>query len=297
MWQDPLGADADWPFVAEFWSAHARRVGIPTLGTDRGSTISSRRSARWLPVVAGAIALLATACAHDQAPRPEPEAAAADAPIDPFFEDDLIAAQAPDPFEVLNRPVFAGNMFLDRIFFDPISHAYGIVTPTPVKTAVRSIFANLNAPVVMVNEALQLSGKRAAQTLGRFMLNSTLGFGGIFDPAAELGWNEHHADFGQTLGMVGIGPGFYVVLPLLGPSTARDAVGSAVDLAMRIDTWLLPLQSQLFLGGGFGISEREGRREELRALRDSSIDFYAAVRSAYLQTREARVREARERFK
>ena len=132
-------------------------------------------------------------------------------------------------------------------------------------------------------------------TLGRFALNSTLGIGGIFDPAAELGWDEHHADFGQTLGMYGLGPGFYLVIPVLGPSTARDAVGAAVDLFLRLDTWLLPLQGQLFLGGGFGISERDDRREELRALREGSIDFYAAVRSAYLQTREARVREARSR--
>jgi phospholipid-binding lipoprotein MlaA len=159
---------------------------------------------------------------------------------------------------------------------------------------VRSVFANLNAPVVLVNEVLQFRGGRAAETLGRFALNSTLGIGGIFDPAAELGWNEHRADFGQTLGSYGLGPGFYLVFPLLGPSTARDAVGAAVDLFLRLDTWLLPLQGQLFLGGGFGISERDNRREELRALREGSIDFYAAVRSAYLQTREARVREARD---
>ncbi len=218
----------------------------------------------------------------------------ADAGVDPFFEDDLGGPQTGDPLEPVNRPVFSGNMALDRFFIDPVSRAYGAVTPQPVKRAVRSIFSNLNAPVVLVNEVLQFRGRRAAQTLGRFVLNSTLGFGGIFDPAAELGWNEHQADFGQTLGMMGVGPGFYVVLPLLGPSTARDAVGAAVDLALRIDTWLLPFQSQIFLGGGFGISEREGRREELRALRESSIDFYAAVRSAYLQTRASRVRETRD---
>jgi phospholipid-binding lipoprotein MlaA len=221
--------------------------------------------------------------------------AAIDAAADPFFEDDFVGQQAGDPLEPVNRPVFAGNMALDRVLIDPVSRAYGAVTPKPVKRAVRSIFSNLNAPVVLVNEMLQLRGTRAAQTLGRFVLNSTLGFGGVFDPAAELGWNEHHADFGQTLGMVGVGAGPYLVFPLLGPSTARDAIGAAVDLALRLDTWLLPLQGQLFLGGGFGISEREGRREELRALRESSVDFYAAVRSAYLQTRAARVREARDR--
>ena len=238
--------------------------------------------------------LLATACAHHHPPQTVSTSPATDAAPDPFFEDDFVGTQAGDPLESMNRPIFAGNMALDRVLIDPVSRAYGAVTPKPVKQAIRSIFSNLNAPVVLVNEMLQLRGRRAAQTLGRFMLNSTLGFGGIFDPAAELGWNERHADFGQTLGNVGIGPGPYLVLPLLGPSTARDAVGAAVDLALRLDTWLLPLQSQLFLGGGFGISEREGRREEMRALRESSVDFYAAVRSAFLQTREARVREARD---
>ena len=106
----------------------------------------------------------------------------------------------PDPIEPVNRPVFAANMAVDSYFVDPVSRAYGAITPAPIKNAVRSIFANLNAPVVIVNEALQLEGKHAAQTLGRFVLNSTLGIGGIFDPAAELGWVERDADFGQTLG-------------------------------------------------------------------------------------------------
>lgn len=260
----------------------------------RGRGVFSIGVAHWLPALAGALSLLATACAHDHAPRAAAAPAGADAATDPFFEDDFVAQHGSDPLESMNRPIFAGNMALDRVFFDPVAHAYGVITPLPVRRAVRSVFANLNAPVVLVNEMLQFRGRRAAQTFGRFALNSTLGIGGIFDPAAELGWNESRADFGQTLGKFGMGPGFYLVLPLLGPRTARDTVGAAVDLFLRLDTWLLPLQGQLFLGGGFGISERDNRREELRALRESSIDFYAAVRSAYLQTREARIREARE---
>jgi phospholipid-binding lipoprotein MlaA len=160
---------------------------------------------------------------------------------------------------------------------------------------VRGVFSNLNRPVVFVNEVLQCSPRRAAQTLGRFALNSTLGIAGIFDPAAELGWHEHHADFGQTLGKYGVGPGIYHVLPLVGPSTTRDAFGLAVDMFLRLDTWLLPLTGQLMLGGGFGISEREDKADELEELRKSSLDFYAAIRSAYLQSREAVVREARSR--
>jgi phospholipid-binding lipoprotein MlaA len=128
---------------------------------------------------------------------------------------------------------------------------------------------------------------------GRFALNRRSASAASSTPRGTR-LERVQPDFGQTLGKFGMGPGFYLVLPLLGPRTARDAVGAAVDLFLRLDTWLLPLQGQLFLGGGFGISERDNRREELRALREGSIDFYAAVRSAYLQTREARVREARD---
>ena len=116
-----------------------------------------------------------------------------------------------------------------------------------------------------------------------------------FDPAAELGWTEHHADFGQTLGLYGVPAGIYHVFPLFGPSSTRDAVGAFVDMFMRPDTWLLPLAGQLMLGGGFGITVREDKRDELEELRKASLDYYAAIRSAYLQSREQRVREARAR--
>jgi phospholipid-binding lipoprotein MlaA len=221
----------------------------------------------------------------------------ADAPggTDTFFDEGFVAPQVPDPFEPVNRPMFAGNMALDRVLIDPIARVYGFLVPAPVKASVRGFFSNLNRPVVFANEVLQLAPRRAAQTLGRFVLNSTLGIGGLLDPASELHWDEHEADFGQTLGKVGIGPGFYVVLPFLGPSTARDTVGTFVDMFLRIDTWLLPFSSQLILGGGYGITMREDKREELEELRRSSLDFYAAVRSAYLQSREKLVREARAR--
>lgn len=216
--------------------------------------------------------------------------------VDPFSDDaDFAGPEVSDFLEPVNRPIFTGNMAIDSTVVDPIARAYGWITPEPVKRSIRGVFSNLNRPVVFVNELLQLAPRRAAKTLGRFALNTTLGIGGIFDPAAELGWHEHEADFGQTLGKAGIGPGFYLVLPLLGPSTARDTIGSIVDVFLRIDAWLLPFSSQLILGGGYGITLREDRRDELEQLRRSSIDFYAAVRSAYLQNRARLVREARAR--
>lgn len=238
--------------------------------------------------------VLCLACAHGR-PAESPAEAAQSDPVadDAFFGDDgFVPKPVPDPLEGLNRPVFEVNMAIDRAVVSPLARVYGIVAPAAVRQGVRNFFSNLDRPVVFVNEILQLHPRRAAETVGRFALNSTLGAGGLLDPAGELGWEAHEADFGQTLGMIGVGPGLYLVFPLLGPSNARDAVGGLVDFLLRLDTWLLPIGGQLILGGTFGISEREYRREELDALRKSSVDFYAAVRSAYLQNREARVRAA-----
>jgi phospholipid-binding lipoprotein MlaA len=248
----------------------------------------------------GALLLLAiSATVSVQQARAEDEASSppadAKSESDAFFDDEFGSSEVGDPFEPLNRPVFAANMALDRVVIDPIARFYGFAVPAPVKKSVRGVFSNLNRPVVFANELLQLAPRRAAKTLGRFALNTTLGIGGLFDPAHELGWDEHEADFGQTLGRYGVGGGFYLVLPFLGPSTGRDTVGTFVDLLMRIDTWFLPFSSQLILGGGYGITLREDRRDELEQLRRSSLDFYAAVRSAYLQSRAKLVREARAR--
>jgi phospholipid-binding lipoprotein MlaA len=263
-------------------------------GMSRAATRRAKRSqerALLLAVLLASVALLPTRADAGDPPPPADQKTRGDA----LFDEEILAPQVPDPLEPVNRPMFAGNMALDTVIIDPIARAYGFVVPAPVKASVRGFFSNLNRPVVFANEILQLSPRRAAQTLGRFVLNSTLGIGGLFDPAAELHWDEHEADFGQTLGKLGIGPGIYIVLPFLGPSTARDTVGTFVDMFLRIDTWLLPFSSQLILGGGYGITVREDKRDELEELRRSSLDFYAAVRSAYLQSREKLVREARAR--
>lgn len=195
-----------------------------------------------------------------------------------------------DPIEPINRGVFAGNRAIDRTVFDPIAQFYGWALPDPAKRAIRRVFDNLNLPVVIVNDLLQLEMRRAGEATGRFLLNSTFGIAGLFDPALEAGLEPHHADFGQTLGRAGVGPGFYLVLPLLGPTTARDAVGSIFDVALRPDTWLLPVGPRLLLGGTWGITEREHHQEGLEALESTSVDFYSAVRTAYWLNRAAVVR-------
>jgi len=211
-------------------------------------------------------------------------------PLD-AFDRELEAGAIPDPIEPVNRGVFAGNRVVDRVLLDPVTRTYGRIVPGPIKRALRGVFENLNQPVVIANDLLQLEGRRAGSATARFLLNTTFGFAGIFDPALEAGFSPHHADFGQTLARYGVGPGPYLVLPLLGPSSARDAVGSVVDLALRPDTWLLPIPPRLLLGGTWGITEREEHLEALQALEGSSVDFYSAIRSAYWMSREAFVRQ------
>jgi phospholipid-binding lipoprotein MlaA len=206
------------------------------------------------------------------------------------FDAELESGEVRDPMERVNRSIFAGNQAIDRAVLDPAARFYGWLVPDPAKRAVRRVFENLNLPVVIVNDLLQLEGRLAAEATGRFLLNSTFGLAGVFDPALEAGLESHHADFGQTLGKAGVGPGIYLMVPLFGPSTTRDVVGDLIDVALRPDTWILPLAPRILLGGTWGITEREQQREGLEALEKSSIDFYAAVRSAYWMSREAQIR-------
>jgi phospholipid-binding lipoprotein MlaA len=252
------------------------------------------RGARCLSIAAAlAVSLLAAAAAIAEEPAAAAHASAA-AATDPLFDpgfDQQIELRVRDPIEPMNRGFFAGNHWLDRAVIGPASRFYGWVTPGPLKRAVRNVFANLNEPGVFVNDVLQSEGKRAEVAAMRFIVNSTLGLGGVWDPASRLGLPAHEADFGQTLGKAGVGPGFYLVLPLMGPSTARDLIGSVIDVAMRPDTWVLPFGQQILLGGTHGIAEREAHGRELSALERGSVDFYASVRSAYLMNREALIRD------
>ena len=200
-----------------------------------------------------------------------------------------------DPLEPANRVFFAFNQRLDRWFWSPLTDAYRFVTPEPARRGVRRALHNLNSPVFFVNDLLQLRFRDAGETLGSFALNSTLGVLGFFEPSKEAGWKAREADFGQTLGLTGIGSGPYVVVPLLGPTTVRDGLGAAVDRFFQPLTYLLGLGTQLLWGGGAGLSVREEASDQLEALEKSSVDFYSVMRSAYLQNRDEELAEARRR--
>lgn len=191
-----------------------------------------------------------------------------------------------DPIEGLNRVVFTLNDAVDTLVLKPIAAVYGFAVPLVAKQAVVDFYRNLKFPVVFANDLFQGNvTDGAAVTLGRFLVNSTIGVAGLIDMAEGFGLPWHDADFGQTLYVYGIGPGPYVVLPLFGPSTARDAVGTAADSFLDPLGYILPLGARLGLTAGKAVSKREAVIDQLDQLRLGSLDYYAAVRGTYYQHR------------
>lgn len=221
--------------------------------------------------------------------RAEPEPAPA--PSDQELLDALDAADAvaeyPDPIEPANRATLAFNEGLDRYLIAPISRAYSAVVPDAAERAVRRVFRNAAEPISFLNHLLQLHPGSAGETLLRFGVNTTAGVVGLFDVATPIGLPEDHADFGETLHRYGTPSGPYLMLPVLGPSTGRDAVGDLVDFFLAPQTYLLPGAGQIVAGTSDGISARSERDQALDALREQSVDFYAALRTAYYLSRES----------
>lgn len=228
--------------------------------------------------------------------------AQADEEFDPLFDEfdeefDAAPSGFPDPLEGTNRGVFGFNGFVDTWLLDPLTKVYGFIFPGPVKRGIRNMFQNLGEPATSVNNILQLEWKDASISISRFVINSTVGIAGIFDPAAKLGLPYHRSDFGQTLALAGTPSGAYMVLPLVGPNNVRDGVGVLADFTMHPLTWFLgPTNLLLYsiYGGGQGISTREEALPKLEALREGSVDFYAALRNAYYQNRQAQIWARRE---
>lgn len=195
-----------------------------------------------------------------------------------------------DPLETVNRGIFWFNERVDRFFLEPVATAWDFVLPDPVQTSIRRVFDNARFPVVFVNDLLQLRFKDAAETTGCFLLNTTVGWGGLFDAGKAAGWERHESDFGQTLGHWGVPPGPYLVIPLLGPSNPRDAVGLAADSAARVYPYFLVWWVSSAASGTNLLNRRSLLIEEIRENRESAFDYYAFVRNAYVQYRENRVK-------
>jgi phospholipid-binding lipoprotein MlaA len=255
-------------------------------------------------------AVLAGAARAARPPEPQPVAAAEPAepvePAEPQVEENFAAsppseesfADPPqvaaagsgpevidDPLEGFNRAVFFVNDALDTLILRPAAFLYGNLTPPVVKQRVTNFFGNLGEPVVFANDMLQGEFEDAATTAARFAVNTTLGLAGLFDVATDFGLPAHDSDFGETLHAWGVGPGPYLMLPLFGPSTLRDGTGVAVDTLMNPFGWLLEDDVKIGLAVGKGVVRREELLTALDALRDSSVDYYAALRSLYYQNR------------
>ncbi len=204
-----------------------------------------------------------------------------------------------DPWEGFNRKMFAFNDSLDRNIMTPAAKGYRAVTHKKQRKGVRNFLANLKTPVILVNDLLQGEFGRAGDTLGRFVINSTVGFGGMGDPAERMGIAQHSEDFGQTLAVWGVGSGPYLVLPFMGPSTLRDGFGSGVDMATNPAFWLTtdPAMYYRFSTAGVGVvSAREPLIEPLDGIRTDSLDYYASIRSFYLQSRKREINNGRTNF-
>jgi phospholipid-binding lipoprotein MlaA len=225
-----------------------------------------------------------------QVPKDLSETAAATADPD-SVPGDLVVAQS-DPFEGINRVFFGFNEVVDHLLLEPAARIYRAVIPRPVRIGVINVLNNLATPVTLTNDILQGNSEAAANTIKRFMVNSTLGIGGIFDHATGLGEPLHREDFGQTLGTWGINGSPYLVLPLLGPSNPRDAVGKVADTAVDPMTWVLydaPLWQRSIPIGVQTVSGREQILDDYDNLRKNSPDLYASVRDLYAQRRQAEI--------
>lgn len=208
------------------------------------------------------------------------------APVDSTDAYDLPAGDNHDPLEILNRGIFKFNEVLDGLVLKPVAHIYLGVVPEPVRHGVTNVLTNLSAPVVFVNSALQGDKENLSRTAGRFLVNSTVGIGGIFDMAKDMGIpKEHKKDFGQTFGVWGIDSGPYIYLPIFGPSSVRDALGMVADTASDPFTYILSQPTTIALDATRTID----RRADLLPLTDriyrDSLDPYASIRSMYQQYR------------
>jgi phospholipid-binding lipoprotein MlaA len=189
-----------------------------------------------------------------------------------------------DPWEGFNRPVARFNHVLDRWMVRPLAETYDRFMPEVLRLMVGNVLSNLTEPYVALNNVLQGKPRDAVSDLARFALNSTLGFLGVADLASDIGLPKHREDFGQTLGVWGVPPGPYLVLPFLGPSTLRDGAGTGVDiwsgLTRRVDE--VPVRNSL---SGFDFLEVRARLLPAQRVLDDALDPYLLMRDGYLQRR------------
>lgn len=234
-----------------------------------------------------------------------------DEPFDPFAKADEGAGEEYDPYESLNSKIFEFNRQLDRFVLKPVATGYNFIMPDLVQVGISNVFYNLRFAPRFLNNVFQGKIKGAGIEVGRFILNSTVGMAGFFDFAKEVNLTTPEEDFGQTLGFYGVGPGPYLVLPLLPPFTVRDFTGFLTDVALNPINWMVaPIIEvegipsvishpnrdtstilQLSTRVGEIINERSRNLEKFQGVEEATLDLYTAVRNAYLQKRAKSIKE------
>ena len=207
-------------------------------------------------------------------------------------------SEVKDCFESVNRATFKFNQVLDGAIFEPVAKAYRVL-PSPIRKGTSNALINLSNLVTIPNNLLQGDFKKAGENTLRFAVNTTVGILGLFDVAQGMGFTEYEKeDYGQTLGTMGVGEGCYLVLPILGPSTVRDTTGSIANLlggdawynvTVKNDTQHFEERDYYMTRAGSGVDFRAKNLNSINNLEKNSMDFYASVRSLYLQDRQQKI--------
>jgi len=197
-----------------------------------------------------------------------------------------------DPFSGYNRVMTHFNDVTFRYLLFPMARGYNYVVPRPVRTGVSNVFRNSTFPIRFANSILQLKFKYASEETARFVINTTLGVFGIFDPATHLlQLKTHNEDLGQTLGRLGIGPGPYIVLPILGPSNLRDVVGTIGDSFLDPINYTNNVSDNLSFRMAYGTNQASLNLNQYDTLKSASLDFYSFLRDGYDQRRKRQIVE------
>ncbi len=207
-------------------------------------------------------------------------------------EDFAAYEEANDPIEPFNRAMFATNMLLDTAILNPLAKGYRAITPQFLRTGISNFYKNLKQPIYLANTLLQGEGEAALDVSKRFMANTFLGLGGLFDVASDMNIPAHSNDFGQTLAVWGWHTSEpYIVWPILGPSNPRDTIGSAFSAAISKAELSIIHEDMVRYGivGLDAVQTREANIEFIENLKNSSTDLYATIRSMYRQNRQKKI--------
>lgn len=196
--------------------------------------------------------------------------------------------------EAYNRGMFAFNEQVDTFVIKPVAQGYRYVTPDPLRERIGNAFDNLSEPVTFANALLQGDVDHAVTSFWRFVINTTIGLGGLHDVASTAGLETRNEDFGQTLAIWGAGQGDYIVLPILGPSTTRDVFGKVADIFFDPFTYYLETDDAIIKASANGIVTRERLIDPIDDIYATSLDPYTSFKSIYLQRRDAAIRNREE---